>query len=242
MTSRKKMFAVLWLTFVFASTYAQSKFEIGISGGYTHNVLTTTDGYRVFTNLKGRSGFQLGIPVRYNINEWFAVQAEPSYIQKNYKLQRNDFFEGVFHKVRNGYFQLPLIAHFSFGGSRLRGFMNAGGFAAYWGSSQVKGATASVFDNPPDLDDMAQLHSIYQIRGKYEYDEKYSFDKRRDKRLEFGLIGGMGIEYKILERYKLVAEGRYNYGLSDNQKDYMLNQISRYNNTLGIQIGVLYQL
>lgn len=86
-------------------------------------------------------------------------------------------------------------------------------------------------DNPSGIGDAVKLHS---------YDEKVSFDERRDNRFEGGALLGIGLQYQVLPYLQFFAEGRYYYSLTDMQKDYMIDQVPRYNNTLGIQAGILF--
>ncbi|MFC6102407.1 porin family protein [Olivibacter domesticus] len=226
----------------FIALKTQAQLEVGISGGYNKNYLYTSTGYRAFTKYDAVSGFELGVPIQYHFNEWLAIQAEPSYIQKNYEQNRSHFFEGVYQKNTNSYIQLPLMAHFSFGGKQLRGFLNIGGYGAYWASGKVKGAVANVFDNGPEIPDDQDIDEYFQLNQPHHYNEKYTFDSRRDRRLELGLMAGIGIEYAILNKYRLFVEGRYYYSLSDQQKNYMINQIPRYNDTYGVRIGCLFNI
>ncbi|MGO4289556.1 porin family protein [Chitinophaga sp. RAB17] len=221
---------------------AQAQFEIGVSGGYNKNYLQTSSGYRAFTKYDALSGFVVGIPIQYHFNDWLAIQADPSYIQKNYEQSRNHFFDGIYQKSTNTYIQLPVMAHFSFGGKKLKGFFNAGGYGAYWAGGRIKGAMANVFNNAPDLPDNQQVYNFFQFDKAYNYNEKYTFDSRRDRRMEFGLVAGAGIEYLLQQKYRFFAEARYYYGLSDQQKNYMINQIPRYNDTYVIQAGCLFNI
>ncbi|MEV4882198.1 PorT family protein [Chitinophaga ginsengisegetis] len=221
---------------------AHAQFEVGISGGYNRNYLHTSTGYRAFTKYDDLGGFVVGIPIQYHFNDWFAIEADPSYIQKNYEQSRDHFFEGIYQKNTNSYIQLPLMAHFSFGGSKLRGFFNAGGYAAYWMSGRIKGAMANVFDDGPEIPDNEQVYDYLQFNQAYKYDEKYTFDSRRDRRIELGLLAGAGIEYRLQQKYRFFVEARYYYGLSDQQKNYMINQIPRYNDTYVLQAGCMFNI
>lgn len=235
------IFATLFF-FNFIPLKTQAQLEVGISGGYNKNDLHTSTEYRAFTKYDATSGFELGVPLQYHLNEWLAVQVEPSYIQKNYEQSRSHFFEGIYQKNTNSYIQLPFMAHFSFGGKQLKGFLNIGGYGAYWASGKIKGAVANVFDNGPEIPDDQDIDKYFQLNQAYHYNEKYVFDDRRDRRLELGLLAGIGIEYSILNKYRLFVEGRYYYGLSDQQKNYMINQIPRYNDTYAVRIGCLFNM
>ena len=235
---QKQLFsAILLLCIWMISPKVQAQLEVGISGGYVRNNLNTSTLYRSFTKYEGQNSFTVGVPVRYNFQDWLAVQAEVSYIRKDYKMSRSYYYEGIYQKTENSYIKLPLMAHFSFGGNKLRGFTNIGGYAAYWANSRVKGVTATLNYN----EDISEGDYL-QFYEPYFYDEKNPFDSRRDKRIEWGLLAGIGAEYAVNGILKLFIEGRYYYGTTDLQKDYMINKVSRYNDTFTIQMGALLNL
>jgi hypothetical protein len=59
----------------------------GISGGYTQNTLYQggAEKYRVNEKWEGAGGVTIALTARYQIFNWLAVQAEPTYITKNYQ-------------------------------------------------------------------------------------------------------------------------------------------------------------
>src|SRR5450755_4755326 len=139
-TRRYLPFALLWLL----SLSATAQLYIGAEAGANKNYLITGNASESFTNYQNMRGLSGGIPVLYQVTDWFAIQADPSYIQKNYKIVRTGFFTGVYQENRNAYIQLPLMAQFSFGGHALKGFVNLGMYGAYWLSSRVKGVEANI--------------------------------------------------------------------------------------------------
>jgi hypothetical protein len=95
--------------------------------------------------------------------------------------------------------------------------------------SRIKGAALSIAENPWDPE------AIY-----YEsYDEKVPWDNRRDNRFEAGLLAGIGVQYAF-PVCTLYVEGRFNYSLTDLQKNYMLQKVPRINDTITIQAGLLF--
>jgi hypothetical protein len=218
-------FTLLATGLAFSQTETESHFSIGVVGGYAHNYLTTSTGYRAFTAYDAGNSFTMGIAGRYTFNSWLAVQAEPSFIQKNYSWRRTDgaklSIADVHENRTNNYLQLPVMAHFSFGGQQLKGFLNLGAFAGYQVSARREGVTIDRRESP------------------YHYDEAFEFDPTRDNRLEYGLLAGIGLEYEW-SPMTFFVEGRYEYGLSDLQKSYMIQQVPRYNNTCVIQAGALF--
>ena len=218
-----------------ANVFAQ--FSVGIEGGYNKNYLVTNNANRAFTNYKPLSSFTVGIPLQYKIADWFAIAADPTFLQKNYLQERSAFFAGVYQNNYNSYVQLPVMAHFMFGGKRLKGFANAGVYGGYWMASTIKGVMPAILDN---VDNNTSTSSIYDYNNSYSYNEKYSFDSRKDNRFEVGWVAGLGIGYDVTNKINVFAEGRLLYSFTDQQKKYETNQVPRYNTTYGANAGVLY--
>lgn len=231
------LFCILFYNFfLIRSTVAQM--SAGLEGGYNKNYLSTNNANRAFTNYEPLSGFNLGASLQYKISNWFAIAVEPSYVQKNYSQQRSAFFSGVYENSYNNYIDMPVMAHFIFGSHQLQGFINAGMYAGYWISGRVKGVSPNILDITPA--DNTSTNSVFDFENPYSYSEKYNFDTKRDNRIEAGWIGGLGISYDVTSRYQVFAEGRMLYTFSDQQKNYMVNQVPRYNTTYEINAGVMF--
>lgn len=220
--------------------HASAQLSIGIEGGYNKNYLVTNNSNRAFTNYLPLNGFNLGIPVQYQLTDWFAVTADPTFIQKNYRQERSSFFTGVYQNSYNNYLQLPVTARVLFGGQKLKGFIDGGLYGGYWMSSKIKGVNSNILDLADD--ETASVSTIFDTQKPYRYDEKYTFDQTKDNRIEFGWIAGLGAGYDLTERYQIFGEAKLMYGFTDQQKNYMTNQVPRYNTTYGINIGFMYHL
>lgn len=131
------------------------------------------------------------------------------------------------------------MGHFMFGGKRLQGFLNVGLYAGYWIAGKVKGVMPNILDIS-NKDTAGSTINDYQ--NPYAYNEKYAFDNRKDNRTEAGWVGGLGIAYNINDHYQVFTEGRLIYCFTDQQKNYMTNQVPRYNTTYGINAGLLVHL
>jgi hypothetical protein len=215
------------------SVFAQSEkaeqkhWYIGLEGGRTYNMLYSSTGYRAFTEYQNKYGWTVGIPVRYQFFDWFALQTAFQYVQKNHGLDRT---KNIHSEWTNSYLELPLLTHFSFGGKKLRGFLNTGGYIGFWADNHIKGSSMGLSVNP--FNDVLQ--------DEYEsYDEKVAWNSERDNRFEAGLLAGVGIQYAF-STCTIYAEGRFNYGLTDMQKDYMSRQVPKINDTIIMQLGVLF--
>jgi hypothetical protein len=215
---------------------------LGVEGGWNKNHLSTSNSSQYFTENVDQPGFSAGIPVRYRILDWLAVAVDPSCIQKNYKSQRTGFFNGVYQMNTNSYWQLPVMAQLSFGGQQLRGYLGLGGYVAYWASSRIKGTTVGPLNS---VDTVYTTVNPIGITGEsipYHFDQKYAFNSTRDNRVELGCLAALGISYELPRGYFFFIEGRYTQSLTDQQKNYQLNQTPRYNDTYGLSAGCLFRL
>jgi Outer membrane protein beta-barrel domain len=237
----KKRCAAVTLLWLFAFS-AKAQLYIGVEAGANKNYLITGNASESFTDYNSMKGLSGGIPVLYQVTDWFALQADPSFIQKNYKIVRTGFFTGVYQENHNNYIQLPLSAQFSFGSHELRGFVNLGLYGAYWMSSRVKGVEANILNTVDTAYTTVNPTSVLGENYGYSYNQKYQFNNTKDNRLEFGAIAGVGISYELNETYRFFIEGRYTRSLTDQQKQYEINQTPRYNDNVGVSVGCLFAL
>lgn len=231
MSGRKFLYCLIGSLALSASVPATAQWSVGLSSGYARNTVTTDREYADGLRYAPHNGFTIGIPVQYDFRSWFSLRAELCWVQKGQCAYRTDYYEGLYTDTRNNYLQLPMMAHFSFGGERLRGFLHAGFYVGYWVSSHRKGVAAQLMGPNPETGDWT-----------YPFDEKAPFDSRRDNRFEAGLAGGVGLYYRLTPRIRIEAEGRCYYALTDMQKQYMKYLIPRYNTTFTTQIGCIVTL
>ena len=189
-------------------------------------------GYAYDMRYDERGGFTVGIPVQYDFFDWLGVRAEVSFVQKGHKMHRTDVWNKLHTDTRNNYLHVPVMARFSFGEQRVRGFFNAGGYIGGWLSSHRKGLAFRYFG-----DGSGDNSGWITPGNSYEFDEKVPFDSRRDNRFEAGLAGGIGVACRVAPRVEVEVEGRCYYALTDMQKAYMKFQAPRYNTTFVIQAG-----
>lgn len=221
---------------------ARCQLFLGVEGGPNVNYLTTSNASEPFTNYEGMHGWNIGIPVGYRFFDWLTLQTAPTYIQKNYDIVRTGFFTGVYQKNYNTYLQLPLSLRFSFGGKELRGFVDAGGYAAYWKSSRIQGVEANILNEVDTAFYTVNPTSILGENNGYSYNQSYTFNSTKDNRFEFGLIGGLGVSYELFETYTFYLEGRYFRAMTDQEKQYETSQAPRYNDNFGLTLGATVEV
>lgn len=226
---------VLILSALLCASRSQAQWFVGMEAGANRNYLISNTADKPFFDYQPSYGYSAGASVRYvfpKLSSWFGgIQVVPTYIQKNYRIQRTGDYSDMYQQTNNSYLQLPVMAQFKFGGhigknQTLHGILNLGGYAAYWMSGHVKGMALSPFDP-----------NNYQ-----PYDTKYQFDNTRDNRTELGAVIGVGLQYALLDRCVLSVEYRYTPSLTDQQKAYQDDQTPRYNDTHSLLVTVQYRL
>jgi hypothetical protein len=225
------------LPLLLSGLQSRGQLFLGVEGGPNMNYLTTSNASEPFTNYDGMRGWNISVPVGYQFFDWLSLQTAPTYIQKNFDIVRTGFFTGVYQKNSNTYLQLPLDLRFSFGGKELRGFVDLGGYGAYWASGRIKGTEANILNESDTAYDNVNPTSILGENYPYSYNQKYVFNSTKDNRMEFGLIGGAGISYELFQIYTFYLEGRYYRAMTDQQKQYEINQAPRYNDNYGLTLG-----
>ena len=190
----KKKIVMALVAFLMVTT-AQAQWRIGVTGGADYNVFNMDQQYMTDYKVDG---------------------------QKNYRHSRV-VYSDVDYKLTNDYLQLPVMASFSFGGERLRGFCNLGVYGAYWLNSHRKGSDRNSFSD-----------------RTFSFDEKVDFYDKRDQRWDCGLVCGLGLEYLINRHWAAQAEVRYYYSTTSTTKQYMRNSDYRYHSTTAIQLGINY--
>jgi len=230
----KKFFAMLVISALFCVTKLQAQLFVGVEAGANRNYLVSNTADKPFFEYQPSYGYSIGIPVRYAFPSlsWFGgIQAVPSFVQKNYRIQRTGYYSPMYQQTNNSFLELPIMAQFRFGGSinktqSLYGMLNLGGYGSYWLNGQLEGRAISPMDP-----------NTYQ-----SYDEKYTFSPEKDRRFQFGGIAGIGLQYMPNKKYVFSIEGRYSPSFTDLQNAYSENQTPRYNDTYSVLVGVQYQL
>lgn len=221
---------VCFTLILFVATTLSAQWRVGVEGGYALNAVSSESSFAYTRKYVSRSGYYVGVPVRYCFSRGFAVQSGLEMIQKNYGIRREGNRYGRFYSdITNTYLQLPVTASVSFGKKRLRVFLNGGVYMGAWLSSRIKG----IFPLEFAIDEKKDIHA---------FNEKVPFDRRRDNRFEAGLLAGTGLKWALNDWIDLSVEAKFLYGLTDLQRQYMRGLMPRYNTTWTFGLGAAFRL
>ena len=219
--SYKISFIVLLTVFVFQASPASAQWRIGVSGGADYNWYSIKTNYQTDYRYDGAWGWNAAIFTQYDFLPWVGLRAEVEASEINYRFYRTGYFTSTNYITHNTYLKLPVMTQFRFGGEKVHGFLNAGVYAGCWLAGRQKGTITDPRNG-----------RVITIN------EPYAFNKEKDQRADFGLAGGVGIEYLPAEHWAIHIEGRCYYSFISRTKHYMMVRDNRYNTTLTMQAGV----
>ena len=202
---------------------AFAQWRVGVNGGADMNHFIIDKQYQTDYQYKDRWGVTMGVMGQYDITDWVGVRVELDWTQKNYR-QKRENLQICDYKYVNNYLQLPVMGSFSFGGEKLRGFCNLGIYTGYWLNSNRKGT---------DFNTLTETN--------YDFSEKVEFMDERDRRWDFGFVGGAGVEYRFASHWAAQVELRYYYSTVSTVKVNDLVKDYRYNSTMALQAGIWYR-
>ncbi|MDO5569961.1 MAG: porin family protein [Bacteroidales bacterium] len=176
---------------IFSQTTSYKERTFGLRGGMTMSKMTfkpTTIAQEM------KNGLAFGVAYRYIEEKHFGIQVEFNYTQRGWKETLEDYPELYFDRTLN-YIEVPFLSHIYFGNNKFRGFINLGPQIGYFisGSKNTNITEADISS------------------GAYETAQQ-NLDV--SKKLDYGILGGGGIELRF-GKHSFLVEGRYYFGLGD---------------------------
>ena len=181
---------------VCAQTHYKPHLSIGVKGGMTMSKMSFSPSVKQsFSN--GSAG---AVTFRYTEEKLFGLIAELGWAQRGWK---ENFEDSPCQYSRSlTYIKLPILTHIYFGSPRFKCFVNLGPEFDYMIADNI----SSNFDyrNPFEADGFPT---------KARMTEQMSMDIKN--KFDYGITGGIGIEFYLPPRNSLTLEGRYYFGLGN---------------------------
>lgn len=147
------------------------------------------------------SGMIGGITFRYAEERHVGLIAEINIIERGWKEEFEDG-EPFEYSRKLTYIQLPLLTHIFFGKKRFKGFINLGPEISF----MVKNSYTANFD-PKNID----LIPNFPVENRMI--EQLSMDVA--KKFDYGITGGVGVEFLANRKNSVSLEARYYFGLGN---------------------------
>ncbi len=177
----------------------RSDLAIGVSGGLVMNTVTFSPKIQ-----QGMAfGPEMGVSLRYTCEKYFAMvcalQVEVNYSRHGWKEAPEN---GNYTYQRNiDYIRIPFMARMGFGRERkgVMGYVIAGPVLGY-----------CIGENDTRIGEWTTEGLPLQPEGPTA-----QYNKSVEKKFEYGILGGAGIEFSHPRVGHFTLEGRYHFGLSD---------------------------
>ena len=180
-----KLKLFIFVFFIALAANVKAQFGIGLKGGMDFNSVTRSNSGRIDETYHAKNGVDYGLILSYQINDWFALRANVEMLSRSHTMKRNlNAVKGVYTDYKNNYLTVPVMADFTFGGSKVRGHFMMGGYVSYWMSANVSGNTLDIYNDLP------------------YFDEKMEFNEYHN-RLVAGLVAGPGLSFAMSDHISL---------------------------------------
>lgn len=180
----------IFLLIVITVGQAQVKFQQELAVGGSFGVNFSSISFTPKVNTKMLMGYNGGLTLRWNTEKNLGLQTELNFSQQGWE---EEFDDPSYKYSRTiNYIEIPFLTHIYFGSKKFKAYLNLGPRIGY------------AFSEKTDQN----------LNGAAPNRENAQHDMPIDKKFDWGLCGGPGIELRTKIGYFLL-EGRYSYSLGD---------------------------
>lgn len=145
-------------------------------------------------------GAVVGLTVRYTEEKYFGLTADLVIAQRGWAEKFEDTPEFSYRRQFT-YLQLPVMTHVYFGSQTFRGFVNLGPSVSYMIGDKV----TSNFD----------YKDVKSVSGFPTDRRTEQLDMKVYRKLDYGIVGGVGVEFRLRRKHSLMVEARYYFGIAN---------------------------
>lgn len=225
----KKVFLIFAVVTMTASVFAQ-EFRLAPTIGLEFSNMLKEDDKVIYSDeldYKSKPGLKIGVAGEYSFNDFFALAPELVFVQRGYKYEYFDEYDGESYseteKVNINYLQIPINAKVSYPISddfKIFGFVGP-----YFGFA-LSGKNSKEYTYSDD-----EYNETEKESGKLKFG---SGGKDDFKAFDFGLNLGAGAEFK-----GFFLKAQYNLGLA-NLATNTANGTKTANRNFGVSIGYMF--
>ena len=208
-----------------AQTHYEPHISVGARGGMTMSSMSFSPAVKQSMVM----GYNLGGVFTYAEERHVGLRAEFGVTTRGWKENFEDFGDQFSYQRRLTYINLPLMTHIFFGGRRIKCLFNLGPEFGF----MIANSISSNFDyaNASTIPGFPRNRQTEQMSMKVK------------NRFDYGITGGVGVEYIIDARSSVQLEARYYFGLgniySASKKDTF--SASR-NQTISVGVAYMFRL
>ena len=230
----KKFFPITLLTVTvclfLSSGNAAAQWHISANAGADLNAHIVDNQFAYDYRYSPGWGYAFGVGAGYRFTDWFSLDAELDAVSKNFNMTRSGQDSGIFENQSNLYLKIPVLASFSFGGKRVRGFLNAGPYMGVQVFRKKTGSTRGVTAGDPSAPEI------------YRYTIINDFSSKADNLFDAGATLGLGIGFLLTDKLGLGLEIRDYQSFIGTKKSSSVVSTIDLNNTCAVLLSISYQL
>ncbi len=180
------------ILFLAATIVSEAQVTVGPKVGFSLSRQKETSPYQVL-----KQGVHYGGVARIEILDFLSIQGEILVSQKGYREE----FDGdqAFDELTSTYLEIPAMVSLSKATNDFTIIANAGVYNAFWQAGEFQ----STIDGPDAI-----------ITESYQFVSSPDASGYKDNRVDFGVLGGLGILYDRFGSGNFILEFRYAKGLS----------------------------
>lgn len=191
---------ILVCIFISQPVSAQTHYKARISAGVRGGVTLARQDLSPSVPQKFVMGSTGAVTFRYTEEKLFGLVAELGWAQRGWQ---EDFEESPLRYSRHfTYITLPVMTQIIFGGRRAKCFINLGPEFSY----MIGESISSNFD-------YNDLSSVTDWPERQRMTEQLGM--KVQNRFDYGITGGIGVEFYVQPRHSVTLEGRYYFGLGN---------------------------
>ena len=200
------LLVLLSLVFPFAG-HAQREYSPNLALGGRAGATLSRMSFSPEVHQNFSPGLTMGLCVRYTEENFFGLSAEVNLTQRGWaeNFERDNAPEYSYTRTLT-YLSIPLLTHIYFGSQSVKGFFNLGPEVNFMLTDDINANF-----------DYANYADIPGFPKGNRTDEQLNMNI--DRRFDYGIAGGVGVEFNIKKRHSFMLEGRYYFGLGNIFKD-----------------------
>lgn len=182
----------------YAQTHYVPHITVGGHAGMTMSNVTFSPG----VEQKFAMGYMFGASFTYAEERHVGLRVELNMTQRGWREDFEEYNSMFSYERKLTYVTLPVMTHIFFGGRRVKCIINLGPEVGYLLSDKI----TSNFD-------YMNLGSVSGFPNSNRHNEQLYMEI--NNRFDYGISGGIGIEFVINRRNSIQLEGRYYFGLGN---------------------------
>lgn len=196
----RRSFSLLLLAMVATVASAQRFYSPDLAIGVRAGASVSNMAWQPAVRQSMTPGAMFGLTIRYTEEKYFGLVADLMISQRGWAEKFEDTPEFSYRRQFT-YVQLPVMTHIYFGSQKFRGFVNLGPSVGY----MIQDKVTANFD----------YRNIGEVANFPKGRRTEQLDMAVYRKIDYGITGGAGMEFRIRRKHSFMLEARYYFGIGN---------------------------